>query len=127
LSDVSAVLFARNHEKVARFYQEALGLAQAKSDQDHTVLNCSGFELIVHQIPAEILADCKIEDPCARRNNGAIRLNFPVDSIDKARSAALSLGGQVDAAPPPWAGNDANFFLGVDPEGNVFKISERGR
>jgi hypothetical protein len=30
----------------------------------------------------------------------------------------------VDDAPPEWAARDANFFLGYDPEGNVFGVSQ---
>jgi hypothetical protein len=32
----------------------------------------------------------------------------------------------VDETPPPWAEPDAIVFLGYDPEGNVFKVSQYG-
>jgi catechol-2,3-dioxygenase len=126
MSEVSAVLFAKDHAKVARFYREALGLICTASDDDHSVLNCNGFDLVVHQIPKQHLEESNQEMP-VRRGNGRVRLDFPVDSIEAARSIAATLGGRVDDLPPAWAASDANFYLGHDPEGNVFKLSERAR
>ncbi|HKE96034.1 MAG TPA: VOC family protein [Povalibacter sp.] len=123
--EMSAVLFARNHARVATFYREALGLTCTVSDTDYSALNCSGFDLIVHQIPRHLLAECSTEESAQRRTGGSIRLNFPVDSVTAARTRAAALGGQVDDQPPPWAAGDTSFFLGSDPEGNVFGISER--
>jgi hypothetical protein len=34
------------------------------------------------------------------------------------------LGGDIDGHPPSWAERGANFFLGYDPEGNVFGVSQ---
>lgn len=127
MSEVSAVLFAKDHAKVARFYREALGLSHTEGDDEHSVLNCRGFDLVVHQIPKHYLDELGPDKPPAQRGNGSIRLNFPVDSIDAARSIAEKLGGRVDDAPPEWAPKDANFYLGHDPEGNVFKLSESAR
>jgi len=127
MSEVSAVLFARDHAKVARFYREALGLVYTSGDDDHSVLNCSGFELVIHQIPKHVLKESNPAPATGRREHGRIRLNLPVDNMGVARSIATQLGGQVDDAPPGWALEDANFYLGHDPEGNVFKLSERTR
>ena len=127
MSEVSAVLFAKDHTTVARFYREALGLTRTAGDEDHSVLNCSGFDLVVHQIPKQYLDEGNREETPARRENGPIRLDFPVDSVDAARSIAATLGGQVDDLSPAWAPRDANFYLGHDPEGNIFKLSERAR
>ncbi|MGC3981421.1 MAG: VOC family protein [Steroidobacteraceae bacterium] len=125
--EVSAVLFARDKSRVAAFYRDVLGLICTAEDEDHSVLNCRGFDFIVHQIPKHLLAECSVEEESRRKENGSIRLNYPVVSIEKVRTLAASLGGHVDVAPPDWAPRDANFFLGHDPEGNVFKISEQSR
>lgn len=126
-SEVSAVLFAKDQARVAAFYREALGFICTASDEDHSVLNCRGFDLIVHQIPKHILDERDVEEVPRQRGNSAIRLNFPVDSIETARSFAASFGGHVDDSPPPWAPRDANIYLGHDPKGNVFKVSQRTR
>jgi hypothetical protein len=124
-SSARAVLFVKDLAKVAAFYIGALGMARASGDDDHAVLECGGFEVIVHRIPKQIADTIVITQPPVRRMWAAMRLDFPVASVRDARSLARALGGDVDDAPPPWAARDANFFFGYDPEGNQFGISER--
>jgi predicted enzyme related to lactoylglutathione lyase len=121
---VTAILFVKDLPRVAAFYAGALGMSCTVSDADHSVLNCRGFELIVHQIPHAIAAQITIEQPPQRRVTGAIRLDFPVHDVAESRRLARSLGGDIDTTPPPWADASANFFLGYDPEGNQIGISE---
>jgi hypothetical protein len=124
-SSVSAVLFVKDHRKLADFYVSALGMQRTSGDEDYSVLNCRGFELIVHQIPRHIADQIKIEQPPVRRVWGAVRLDFPVGSIEDCRRSARALGGDIDDIPPSWADRDANFFFGYDPEGNQFGARER--
>jgi catechol 2,3-dioxygenase-like lactoylglutathione lyase family enzyme len=121
---VSAVLFVKNLEQVAAFYSAALGMKRTFGDQDHSVLNCHGFELIVHQIPRDTADKIVIERPPKRRVWGAIRLDYPVHNIEACRRTARSLGGDIDDVPPGWADKNANFFFGYDPEGNQFGVSQ---
>ncbi|RPI59557.1 MAG: VOC family protein [Lysobacterales bacterium] len=124
-STARAVLFVKDLGRVAAFYMGALGLTRVSGDKDHAILECDGFELIVHQIPKQIADTIVITEPPVRRVWGAIRLDFPVASVADTRSLARSLGGDVDDAPPPWADRNGNFFLGHDPEGNQFGVSQR--
>lgn len=119
---VSAVLFARDQEKVAAFYLALLGATANASDAHHTVLACADFHLVVHQIPAHLLPTVTPGEPVQRREMSAIRLDFPVSDLNQARREALRSGGRIDEQPPPWAGGDSRFFLGQDPEGNVFGV-----
>lgn len=121
---VSATLFVQDLTRVSVFYAQALGMTQTQGDEHHVILNCRGFNLIVHQIPQHLAAGITSAQPPHRRVDGALRLNFPVRSIAETRRLARSLGGEVDDTPPAWAGPNANTFLGHDPEGNVFKLSE---
>lgn len=121
---VSATLFVKDLKRVSVFYAQALGMTQTHADEQHAILNCRGFNLVVHQIPQHIAAGMTSEQPPHRRAEGSVRLNFPVTSIAEARRLARGLGGEVDDKPPAWAGPNANTFLGHDPEGNVFKLSE---
>ncbi len=109
---------------MAEFYAQALGMSVLASDEYHSRLSHRGFELVVHQIPQHIATGIVIERPPRRRTTGAIRLGFPVQSIAESRRKARALGGDIDDAPPPWAGPDASFFLGYDPEGNQFGVTE---
>lgn len=120
---IRAVLFARNLDQMAPFYSKALGMTCGASDESHAVLKRSGFELIVHQIPQHIADGIEIGEPPVRRVSGAVRLDYPVENVDTSRTHAKSLGGNIDEAPPSWAERGANFYLGFDPEGNVFGVS----
>jgi len=122
MTSVSAVLFARDLKQVADFYEQAVGMRRQNADESHVSLDCYGFNLIVHQIPAHLLHAST--DSAARREDAALRLNFPVQNIANARETAELLGGCIDARPPAWAAPNATVFLGHDPEGNVFKVSE---
>jgi predicted enzyme related to lactoylglutathione lyase len=124
-SNVTAVLFTKDRATVATFYSDALGMRVVVSDEYHTRLDCCGFELVVHQIPPHIAAGIVIERPPKRRTAGAIRLDYPVEDIAASRRRARSLGGDIDDAPPSWAGPDADFFFGYDPEGNQFGVTAR--
>jgi predicted enzyme related to lactoylglutathione lyase len=123
-TSVSAVLFAKDLTRVATFYSQALQMRCTTRDEQHWRLDCHGFELIVHQIPRHMADEIEISIPPIRREDGAIRLNFPLRDIDASRRVASSLGGQIDEAPPAWANPSDSVFLGYDPEGNVFKVSK---
>jgi predicted enzyme related to lactoylglutathione lyase len=124
-SVVNAVLFARDHVKVAAFYRDTLGGVCTLSDIDHTVLNMGGFELVIHQIPGELATSMSTDKPPRRRERAAIKLCFSVDNVAISRSTAASLGGQVDDLPPQWASLGSSTYLGYDPEGNVFQVTQR--
>src|SRR5688572_18724345 len=117
---VGAVLFAKDLRKVSTFYVRVFQANLKHADAEHAELDIAGFRLIVQQIPAQFIQGLVISDPPRRREHGAVRLDFIVDDISRSRSDARSLGGVIDDQPPPWAGGDIRFYLGHDPEGNVF-------
>jgi predicted enzyme related to lactoylglutathione lyase len=120
---VSAVLFAKDAHRVAKFYVGVFGATLLVEDDHHAALDVGGFRLIVHPIPPHLTAEIDIHNPPARLESGAIRLDYPVDDVVKARIAAKQLGGQIDEQPPGWASAEMRFFLGFDPEGNVFGVT----
>ena len=126
-TSVRAVLFAKDLDKLASFYSIALGMDDVQAGEHYALLKQGGFELIVHQIPKHIASGIQISDPPLRREAGAVRLDYPVESIEDSRTLARSLGGSIDEDPPTWADRDANFYLGNDPEGNVFGVSQQVR
>lgn len=119
---VSAVLFARDQGALAAFYAALLGAHVVTRDARHTALACADFTLVVHQIPSHLIPPTTPGEPVLRREASAIRLDFPVADLDRARREASLLGGAIDAQPPPWADGSHHFFLGQDPEGNVFGV-----
>ena len=124
-SHVSAVLFAKDAASLTRFYQETLGLTLTRREDTHAVLSCPGFDLVVHQIPRAIADGITIERPPRRRELAAIKLSFPVESLERVRSVAAPLGGLLDPATTEWSDDGAATCMGHDPEGNVFQVSGR--
>ena len=124
-SSPRAILFVKDLERVAAFYAGALAMKRLSGDPDHVVLECDGFELVVHQIPKPIAEAIVVTQPPMRRVGGAIRLDFPVASVADSRKLARSLGGEIDDAPPAWADRNTNLFFGHDPEGNQLGVSQR--
>jgi predicted enzyme related to lactoylglutathione lyase len=120
---VSAVLFARDLQRVGEFYEKALGMRREHFDAEHIALDCHGFSLIIHQIPAHLI-NASMSAACDRREDAALRLSIPVTDVDAARRAAQLCGGCIDSSPPAWATATARVFLGHDPEGNVLKVSD---
>jgi len=117
-----AVLFAKDHANLARFYTEAMGLTPLSRAADHIVLACEGFRLVVHQIPSAIADEIKIDSPPRRRESGAIKLSFAVDSLEHVRTAVAALGGTVDPVASEWSDGETTTCIGHDPEGNTFNV-----
>jgi hypothetical protein len=121
-SSVSAVLFAKDHAKVASFYRDAFDARAVSGDADHTILKFPGFQLMIHQIPRHLAKDIAVPNPVQRREQASLRLDLPTRNLVRSRTVAKLLLGTIDDAPPPWAAPDARFHLGHDPEGNVFGV-----
>jgi catechol 2,3-dioxygenase-like lactoylglutathione lyase family enzyme len=118
---VSAVLYARDMNKLLDFYCAVLGQPCVYRDAYHAVLRCGTFALDIHQLPAH---DVEAIDTTRPRTQAAVKLGFPVDSIARARSTAAEHGGELDPPPPRWVVEEQKICDGVDPEGNVFQLRE---
>lgn len=119
-----AVLFAKDPERVARFYEVVAGLKVTHAGTDIIVLESPGSQLLVHPIPPKIARTIDITIPPKRRTNTAVKLVFAVKSIAAARAAAAALGGELN---PPARMFEARGFRacdGLDPEGNVIQFRE---
>jgi len=124
-SKISAVLFALEQKKVATFYLEVLGPKSIENGENYDILSFGDFNLTIFQIPKKYVSADSIEQPPRPRVEGAIKLCFPVESIIDSRKVASTLGGKLDDSPPEWASEGENIYLGYDPEGNVFQVSEK--
>ena len=122
---VSAILFVKDLARVTAFYREVLSARPGCASADHATLHCgTAFSLVLHQIPRQYADNIHIDTPPQRREQAAIKLCFPVDSIVRARKAAAELGGALDAGPPAWVIDQQKICMGCDPEGNVFQVNE---
>jgi predicted enzyme related to lactoylglutathione lyase len=120
-----AVLYAKNVERISRFYAECCGLEVAHSEDDHVVLASPTFQLVILAIPASIAASIAITTPPTRRTQTPIKLVFHVDGIDAIREAAARLGGALDPPGREWQYQGNKVCDGIDPEGNVVQFRER--
>jgi predicted enzyme related to lactoylglutathione lyase len=110
--------------KMRAFYRDVLGLAptdEAKPDE-WVRFDAGGSALALHAIPAWIARGIEISDPPAARAAAAIKFTFHVDDVDAERTRLMARGANM---------GDVHQFGslalcdGVDPEGNVFQISNR--
>jgi catechol 2,3-dioxygenase-like lactoylglutathione lyase family enzyme len=121
---VSAVLYVRDLAKVTAFYSAVLRQPLVYRDAYHAVLRCGIFALDIHQLPEHEVAALHLDTSPQRRDQAAVKLSFPVDSIVRARRVAAEHGGELDPGPPRWVVEQQKICDGRDPEGNVFQLRE---
>ena len=119
-----AVLYAKDVQRLARFYEATASMAVVHSDNEFIVLESASQQLVIHGIPKDIAQSISISAPPVRRSNTAIKLILPVESISQARQKSSAHGGEV--APEQQAFQALEFHTcdGHDPEGNVVQFRE---
>lgn len=118
-----AVVYAKDLTKVAAFYTALLDRSSL-GDETYRLFDTAGFQLVVHQIPANIAEQIRLEEPVERREESAVKLVFPVASIDEARRLASVFGGVIDPVENEWRFQSVKVCDGHDPEGNVIQLRE---
>lgn len=124
LFGAGAVVYAKDVERVSRFYAEVASLRVAQEEPGYTVLESQGFQLVVVAIPARIAQQIEIASPPVRREDSAIKLCFSVPSLAQARSRVSALGGELNGAEREWQFQGSRVCDGHDPEGNVVQLRE---
>jgi predicted enzyme related to lactoylglutathione lyase len=79
---------------------------------------------VIHGIPDRIAKTIEITSPPARRTDMAVKLVFPVASIDDARLKAPALGGELNPKKKEFVARGFRACDGCDPEGNVIQFRE---
>ena len=98
-------VFAKDLQRVAKFYEELLGLPAVRAERDHVVLASARYELVIHAIAQRIADTIKINVPPERRIETPNKLWFFVDSIAAARVPAPSCW-EIDAEEGSYAQAD---------------------
>jgi len=93
-----AVIYAKDLSRVTAFYREVAVLPVTHSEIDYAILESETFQRVVHAIPAGIAASIDVASPPMRREDAAVKLIFPVPSIDASRALAAMHGGALN--PP---------------------------
>ena len=119
------LLYVKNLEQVARFYERLLTLAVSRTEEDHIVLESEACQLILHRLPPYIAESIVIQSSPEVREGTPVKWLLPVPSIADARLLASSLGGQVWPVEREWEFMDMRVCDGIDPEGNVFQLRQK--
>jgi hypothetical protein len=119
-----AVLFAKDPERVARFYESLADMKVTHSGRDIIVLESPGYQLLVHPIPPKIARTIEITAPPKHRTHAAVKLVFAVKSIAEARANAPALGGELNPAEKMFTARGFRACDGHDPEGNIIQFRE---
>jgi predicted enzyme related to lactoylglutathione lyase len=121
----SAVLFVANVSRMTEFYRAVASMALVHEASDHAVLEIEGFQLVIHALRGEPDPSPANGGPVRIREDSHIKLCFPVESIDAARTTAASLGGAIKPPAREWEARGFRACDGNDPEGNVLQVRER--
>lgn len=117
-----AVVYARQLSLVSEFYRCVMGLRVAHAEAGHIVLESAAFQLTVVAIPEHLAAETGPAAALQRRDDAAVKLVFPVDSIVRARATARALGGELNPPEHEWEFQGSRVCDGHDPEGNVVQV-----
>ncbi len=117
-----AIVYAKDIQRLARFYAAVADLEIVHEVADHVVLESETYELVVVAIPAATAARIVIATPPARRENTAFKLSFLVESLAEARAAATAAGGELDPPAKEWDFQGQRVCDGCDPEGNMIQV-----
>jgi predicted enzyme related to lactoylglutathione lyase len=117
-----AVLYVRDLETLAAFYETALGLTSVEKGTDYCGLGADGLILWLVRGRRARAEDAGGGHPPRRRSEAAVKLAFEVASIEQAAGVIESLGGWI--ATNTWEFGRRHRRDATDPEGNVIQLLE---
>ena len=120
-----AVIYAKDIDRMSRFYEGLLGLPIVQREPGYVVLESESFQISVVAMAPAIAAQVTISAPPQRREGTAIKLCFAVPSLVAARENAALLGGELNGPEREWEFQGHRVCDGHDPEGNVVQVRAR--
>ncbi len=103
------MLFAKDMPRTRTFYRDVS-------------FDAGGCFMALHAIPAAIAKDIEITQPPRARSDTPIKFTFFADDVDAARGRLIAHGAEMLEVRRFGA---LSLCDGLDPEGNVFQISNR--
>ena len=118
------MVFAKDMPRMRTFYRDVIGLVPVDETEADQWLrfDAGGCFLALHAIPAAIAKDIEITQPPQARSDTPIKLTFHADDVDAARARLIAHGAQMLEVR---RFGSLSLCDGLDPEGNVFQISNR--
>ena len=121
-SRATALIHAKDLQRMWKFHQTLLGRRLVHADADHHVIESAQLQLIVHAIPAHFADTFEIVSAPELREEQAIKLLLTIPSLAGAFATAAALGGGFVGHAHSAAG--VRVRDGHDPEGNIFQLRE---
>jgi len=114
----TAMLFAKDLQRLTEFYHEALGLPviEGTSAPGSVELDAGAVRLALHAIPPRIARQIEITHPPRAREESPIKLMFEVDDLYAVRRRLVHYGATM------FEPKNSGICDGLDPEGNVFSL-----
>ena len=119
------ILFVKDMDRARVFYGEVLGLKRidsADDSDDFVSFEAGSVHLALHRIPERHAREIEISDPPRAREATPIKFAFGAADVGATRAELISRG--ADMGPLRRFGS-LELCDGVDPEGNVFQLSNR--
>ena len=119
------ILFVKNMTTMLEFYETHFGLRRQANPDDtdgFVSLDAGSVQLSRHQIPPRYAKNITITDPPEVRQGMPCKIVFEVENVEAMREILLADGVNVRTLEVSGA---FSFCDGIDPEGNVFQISNR--
>jgi len=124
MTNFSCVIFAKDVERLSRFYEEALSATVTESETSHVVLSTDTFDVVIHAIPKAVANTITIETPAVPRSSSAIKPAFVVDSLERLSGVCDEHDAFLKPVTSAWSIRGARVLDGHDPEGNVVQFKE---
>jgi catechol 2,3-dioxygenase-like lactoylglutathione lyase family enzyme len=125
LSMARVMIFAKDMKRMTRFYETVVGLprlATPDDSEDFVSFDAGGCQLCLHVIPPPWGDGVEIAEPAQRRWGGALKVAFYATDVAALRAELVGRGAAMDEVE---RFDGLHLCDGIDPEGNIFQISNR--
>lgn len=118
------LLFVKDFEKMTAFYRDVVGLPELPTQYpgEYQSFDTGSAKLSLHRLPDPYAAETVIEDPPISRDQVPAKFIFRVSDVQARRA-----GFQAKGVTTREISRFDDFVLCdvIDPEGNVFQLSNR--
>ena len=115
---IGICLAVRDVEAHRRFYIEAMGLPESKSDRADAATFLAGDTVLIVEPASDAPHDASFE------GKGWRYITFQVFDVDREHAYVLAHGGR-EARAPVTLGTTARISMVRDPDGNWIELSQR--
>ncbi len=116
------MIYVKDFPRMKDFYRQMLGAQPINTEWTDTwaLFDADGTRIALHAVPEEYARNIEISSPPKARETSPVKLIFGVDNVPAERNRLEALG--IPMVQRPWQNADEECD-GMDPEGNVFRIS----